>query len=131
MRASLRKGRSVRVLVVDDRRTIGRMIEKMLGDLGHAAECADGEFAARELLSDRVDRFDRVILDLNLGGRDASGLFAWIREISPSLAGQVIVCTGHTGAAETVSFVREHELPVLLKPFSLDEFAAALSSRTA
>ncbi len=107
------------------------MIEKMLQDLGHAAECADGEGAARDLLSDRPDRFDRVILDLNLGDRDASGLFAWILDQSPSLARQVIVCTGQARVWETVPFVRDHELPVLQKPFSLEEFIAALAPRAA
>jgi len=116
----------MKILVVDDVQTVGGIITRMLAELGHECEHVVDEAGARAAINGAPERFDRVILDLDLDGSDSSGLFEWIRAQAPGLARRVIVCTGEPAAAGTVPFVREHRLPVLAKPFGFEDIGAAI-----
>ena len=110
--------RRPRVLVVDDKASIRMLIAELLRSNGYdVVDAANGRLAV-----DVLDRqpFDLVITDAlmpELGGR---GLFEHIEKHHPQLLGKLIVITGHL-KEDTEFFQTSTRVPILYKPFALDE----------
>lgn len=109
----------LRVLVVEDEVIIVMMIEGMLADLG----CRDVVSApsvdkALALVDGR--RFDIALLDMNLGGSDSGP----VAEALERHGVPFVYCTGNR---VDNSAKGELDRPILRKPFSAEELAAALS----
>ncbi len=109
----------LRILVVEDELIILMMIEGWLSDLGcSAVTSAPSIDKALGLLAEQ--QFDVAMLDMNLGGSDSSA----VAEALERHGVPFLYCTGNRASKEARS---EFDRPVLRKPFSAEELAAALS----
>jgi len=104
-----------RILVIDDEAGIRGAIQRMLGREHDVVTAASGE-EARELLT-RDRRFDLVFCDLMMPKLSGMDLHAWLAQVDPPLAEQVVFLTGGAftpGAAEYLAKTRNLRVE---KPF--------------
>ena len=106
----------MRVLVVDDDRSIRRSIEKFLGDLGYSVSTAEdgpGGLAAIE----RGDA-DVVLLDLGLPGMDGLDVLARLqgREVAPP----VIVISARDDMRTTITAMQRGAWDYVVKPIDIE-----------
>jgi DNA-binding NtrC family response regulator len=104
----------MRVLVVDDDRSIRRTLEKLL--LGEGYEVATAEDATGAL--ERVAGADCVLLDLGLPGRDGLEVLAAIH--GQDQAPHVVVVTARDDMQSTVRAVQLGAFEYLVKPVDVD-----------
>jgi CheY-like chemotaxis protein len=111
--------KKLRVLIVEDEALVAMLIEDMLIDLGYeiAAVAARVEQAlhyARDL------QLDLALLDLNLSGRRTD-------EVAGVLAERGVPFVFATGYGAAGVKVEWHDVPVLQKPFQIEELAHAIT----
>ena len=112
------------ILVVDDDPQVRGTIHRALTELGYAVcEAADGP---RALEAVRDDRVDLVVLDYVMPGMDGAEVAREIARIDPDLP--VIFSTGHA-ALRMLRNAAGEDVPVLHKPFTLDELDELLRER--
>lgn len=112
----------VRVLVVDDERTLRILLRRSLVAAGAlVTDCGTAE-EAREHLSGST-RFDLLLTDLNLPDGDGLAIARFARAAHPEIA--VLTMTGQPDSplAEAVAAAR---LPLLTKPFRREALVRAL-----
>lgn len=106
-----------RILVVEDDRAHGEVLQMALQRDGHVVELAADVESALDRL--RARNFDLVVTDLMLGGRDGLELLGEIKEILPDLS--VILVTGHGSVETAVRAMRAGATDYLAKPVNLEE----------
>ena len=112
--------RPLRLLVVDDEAPIRLVMTLYLRHRGHVVdEAADGAVALRLI---QEHPYDVILSDLRMPGFDGCALLEEIR--TRELSGHVIFMTGDT--ADPEDFPGVQDVPVLLKPVSLDAVANAV-----
>jgi len=109
----------LRVLVVEDEIIILMMIEGMLSDLG-CSSVVSASSIAKALTLVGGQQFDLALLDVNLGGRDSVP----VAEALARHGVPFVYCTGNRADNNAKG---DLDRPVLRKPFSAEELAAALS----
>lgn len=107
-----------RVLVVEDEMMVLLNIESMLADLGCEAISVAATVESALALVD-AERFDCAMLDVNLGGQTSYS-------IADALVIRRIPFVFSTGYSDDRIAVRFGDRPVLKKPYSDEELAAAL-----
>lgn len=108
-----------RVLVVEDEMMVLLNIESMLADLGCEAISVAATVESALALVD-AERFDCAMLDVNLGGQTSYS-------IADALVIRRIPFVFSTGYSDDRIAVRFGDRPVLKKPYSDEELAAALA----
>lgn len=114
----------MRILIVDDQRTIRLALAHAVRAEGHEADTADsGRVAQLKVLE---DVFDLVLLDLYLASED-EGLECLVRltKQTPGLA--VVVCTANASVETAVEAMRRGALDYLPKPFTPDSLRQVLA----
>jgi DNA-binding response OmpR family regulator len=110
----------MRILVIEDERTLAGFIEHSLRAEGYAVgvrhDGPSGEAAA--LTGD----YGLALLDLSLPGRDGLDVLAGLRARLPELP--VIVLTARTAVSEKVRALDQGATDYITKPFSLEELLA-------
>jgi two-component system NtrC family sensor kinase len=120
---------SGRVLVVEDETAIADLVREALECDGHEVALApDGLEALRRLGG---ERFDALLLDWRTPGLGGERLFEEIRRRHPDLAGRVVLTTGDTVSREPDRLAEREGLPIVHKPFDLDDLRDAVVSRLA
>jgi DNA-binding response OmpR family regulator len=112
----------VRVLVVEDERRVARFIRRALAEEGFEADlCGDGN-EALDLIN--VTRFDAIVLDVMLPGRDGLSVLKtmWSRSISTP----VLILTARGSINERVEGLNLGADDYVSKPFSTEELAARI-----
>jgi len=105
------------ILVVDDERTIGIAIQRLLGGRGYAVETAlSGEEAIRHLESTACHL---VITDLNLKQLSGMDLLRWVKAHRPETA--VIMITAYGSEKIAVEAMKLGAADYVPKPFDNDE----------
>ncbi len=107
------------VLVVDDEPAIRRALERALKRWGHTVHLAFNGEGAIDILGDHP--VDVVLMDLRMPGMSGQTLFHSIAARWPQLVEQVIVMTGDLEAEDHYDWLKQHDLPILMKPFELKE----------
>ena len=114
------------VLVVDDEPAIRRALERALKRWGHTAHLATNGEAAIEVLGDQP--VDLVVMDLRMPGMSGQTLFHSIAARWPQLVERVIVMTGDLEAEDHFDWLKQHDLPILMKPFELKQLETLLGT---
>jgi CheY-like chemotaxis protein len=92
--------RPMRILIVDDQRPVRLAISQGVRAFGHEPETADSGRVA--LLKLQEERFDLVLLDLNIEGHsDGLEYIARLQKIAPGLP--VVICTAQASRLRTRS----------------------------
>ncbi len=114
----------MRILVVDDQRSVRLTLSQALKAEGHEAETADSGRVA-QLKLDEED-YDLVLLDLHLDGQ-ADGLDHLVRLLKQSPGLSVVVCTAQASIETAVEAMRRGALDYLEKPFTPDSLRQVLA----
>ena len=114
------------ILIVEDERALCDTIARSLRRLAYSVDCCyDGQSAA-EMLA--VERFDLVVLDLNLPGEDGMTVLRTLRERDRDT--KVLILSARCEVADKVAGLDAGANDYLTKPFHLDELAARIRSLT-
>jgi DNA-binding response OmpR family regulator len=112
----------MRILVVEDDKKIASFIRKGLTEVGFNPQVShDGNEALHLATS---ERFDAIVLDVMLPGRDGLSVLRQLREQRHTVP--VILLTARDGLAERVEGLNLGADDYLAKPFSMDELIARL-----
>jgi two-component system, NtrC family, sensor kinase len=116
--------RRARILVVDDDEPVARLIGDALEADGHATvRCASAGEALARLAG---ERFDLLITDLRMPGRDGLGLIEEAARLQPGLRGRALLLTGDSLGQDVVP---PAGIAVLIKPFDLEELRRQVGLR--
>jgi two-component system cell cycle sensor histidine kinase/response regulator CckA len=114
------------ILVVDDDAQVRATIVRAVAALGYPVrEAGDGE---RALALVRAERPGLVILDYIMPAMDGAAVARAIAKIDPDIP--IVFSTGHA-ALRTLRAAAGDDVPVLEKPFTLDELDELLCEHLA
>ena len=115
----------MRILVIEDERTLAGFIEQSLRAEGHAVTlCHDGESGEAVALT---GDYALVLLDLTLPGKDGLKVLGAIRTRMPELP--VIVLTARTAIEQRVEGLDRGANDYVTKPFSFEELLARVRAQ--
>ena len=118
----------MRIVIVEDNKTLAKAIAYRLRDRGHAAEVlVDGDEADLYLAQEGADL---VVLDINLPGQSGLEILKSLRNRGDGVP--VILLTARAETSDRVSGLDMGADDYLVKPFEMDELEArirALSRR--
>ena len=116
----------MRILVVEDERALCETIVRSLRRLAYSVDyCYDGD-KALELLG--VERYDLVLLDLNLPGKDGMTVLRTLRQTDRET--RVLILSARSEVADKVEGLDAGANDYLAKPFHLEELEARIRSLT-
>jgi CheY-like chemotaxis protein len=117
---SLRRGRTGRILLVEDNVDVGEFAAQLLGELGHeVVHVASGEEALERA---RNQAFDLVFTDVVMPGMSGLDLAGQLAARRPDLP--VILTTGYSDEIATSGAGGR---PVILKPYRPETLASAIA----
>lgn len=114
-----------RVLVIDDDDFVRDVTTMSLEDLGYRVRATGDGFEALRWLEDEA--FDLLVVDVKMSEIDGPTLYREVRERWPERCARVLFISGfgetdyHEPALQAV-----RDVPLLFKPFSLDDLKAAI-----
>lgn len=112
----------VRVLIVEDETNVRFALRRMLDKSFEVGTAESAEDALDRL---EQQRFDVVLADLNLTGRDGLWLLARVRERWP--ATRRILISGQSGVCESLLMSSDIAQAFLAKPASVEDLQAAVA----
>ena len=116
----------MRILIVEDERALCDMLSKSLKRQGYEVDaCYDGDSALDWLLA---EKYDLILLDLNLPGRDGMELLKALRERDRET--RVLILSARSRISDKVEGLDCGANDYLVKPFHLEELEARVRSLT-
>lgn len=110
------------ILVVDDEEPYRQLLEKFLQTMGYTCEVAESAYQAAAKLQER--RFDLVISDIRMKGKDGVQLMMETKKILPHL--HFIIMTGHAADYTYQEIIGAGAADYIPKPFEMGELKAKL-----
>lgn len=121
---STESGPCQRVLVVDDEEPVRRMLQRLLGELGHqTTTVGDVDTALQELAT---HHYDLVITDLRMPQKSGFDLCDAISRTYPQLADRIIFISGDTLSSLKPQQKEQLHGRLLTKPFSIPQLTELL-----
>ncbi len=119
-----RNAKASRILVVEDEPTVARLINEVLSEEGHHVEAVND---AQEGLN-RLSRgtFHAIICDLRMPRLDGPAFYESLVRSGNPIKDHMLFVTGDTLAKSTRDFLEPRKLPVLEKPFLVEELKLAV-----
>jgi DNA-binding NtrC family response regulator len=115
--------RSLRVLFVDDEKSLQEFMRSELPRLGHEVTvCPDGRAALKAL---EKGTFDAAILDLRMPGMTGIEVLEHLKKVSPDT--EAVVMTGHASMETAIEAMRLGAFDYITKPCKLVEIEALLT----
>ncbi|MCZ2104227.1 MAG: response regulator [Comamonadaceae bacterium] len=112
----------MRLLLVEDDAMIGEAVRELLRDEDYAVDWArDGDAADAALAA---QRYDLVLLDLGLPGRDGMAVLRALRARRDRTP--VLIATARDGVAQRIAGLDAGADDYVLKPYDLDELLARI-----
>jgi CheY-like chemotaxis protein len=113
------------VVIVDDDDSVREVTEMVLAGAGHSVRATASGVEALRWLEERP--WDLLILDLRMPEIDGLTLYREVLARWPTAAGHVLFVSGVTEMPhDDHHTVKALNVPVLLKPFTLDDLRAAV-----
>jgi DNA-binding NtrC family response regulator len=113
---------SLRVLFVDDERSLQEFMRSELPRLGHEVTvCPDGRAALKAL---EKGTFDAAILDLRMPGMNGIEVLEHLKKVSPDT--EAVMMTGHASMETAVEAMRLGAADYITKPCKLAELEVLL-----
>ena len=113
-----------RALLVEDERAVGDLLAEFLALEGYDVDRAANGREALELVRRRS--YALIVSDVRMPDVDGPALYHELRLASPEIIRRMVFVTGDVMSPETRRFLDETCLRYLEKPFTIDEFQAAL-----
>jgi two-component system cell cycle sensor histidine kinase/response regulator CckA len=116
---------TARVLLIEDEPLVAQTVQAILRRGGHEVHhIADGAEAWKHLAGD-FSQYNLLVVDVNLPGLNGVDLVGRAR--SKHFAGRILVVSGRVDMADLRALVQLQVDRVLMKPFTAQQFEAALS----
>ena len=112
---------AARIVVVDDDDHVREVTEMVLAGAGHSVRATPNGLEALRWLEE--EPWDLLILDMRMPEIDGPALYREVLARWPRAASHVLFVSGMTERPPDPSL----DVPVLIKPFSLDELLAAVA----
>ncbi len=112
------------VLLVEDERSVAKGLEMVMHEEGYEVDLADTGLGAMDKF--RGGQFDLVVADLRLPDIDGMDVIQHVRDKQPRTG--VVIITGYPSVSSAVQAVKLGVSDYLRKPFTDDEFMAAVKS---
>ena len=116
----------MRILIVEDEKALCDAIARGFRHLDYSVDCCYNGQSAMDVLS--FERFDLVVLDLNLPDADGMTVLKTLRETDSET--KVLILSARGEVADKVAGLDAGSNDYLTKPFHLDELAARIRSLT-
>jgi DNA-binding NtrC family response regulator len=116
---------SARVVIVDDDDSLREVTEMVLAGAGHSVRATASGFEALRWLEEQP--WDLLILDLRMPEIDGPTLYHEVLTRWPTAAGHVLFLSGAAEMPHYNHTVKALNVPVLFKPFTLDDLRAAVA----
>jgi DNA-binding NtrC family response regulator len=114
--------KSLRVLFVDDEKSLQEFMRSELPRLGHdVTVCPDGRAALKML---EKSRFDVAILDLRMPGLTGIDVLEHLKHVAPDT--EAVMMTGHASMETAIDAMRLGAFDYITKPCKLSELEALL-----
>src|SRR5439155_25561335 len=114
--------KSLRILFVDDEKSLQEFMRSELPRLGHEVTvCPDGRAALKAM---EKSTFDAAILDLRMPGMTCIEVLEQLKQVMPTT--EAIVMTGHASMETAIEAVRLGAFDYITKPCKLAEIEAVL-----
>jgi CheY-like chemotaxis protein len=111
--------RRARILVVDDEPLVTMLMAEALVLEGHDVDTAKNGQEALEKIA--ACAYDAILSDLRMPELDGVGLYRALDQQHPGLLPRIAFVSGTTEPVEYASFLEETGVPVLRKPFAIDD----------
>jgi two-component system cell cycle sensor histidine kinase/response regulator CckA len=115
------RGRQETVLLVEDHEGLREIASATLVGLGYQVKLAQDGVQALEQFLSRPDEISLVLLDIVLPRLNGAEAYARMNAVRPGLP--VVFVTGYSEDSDILSYVQEHKLPLLQKPYGPRELA--------
>ncbi len=112
-----------RILVVDDKENIVKLLRRILGDTHDVTGAPDGQRALAHLAAGPP--FDVVVTDIRMPGADGFQVLRAVKRTSPTT--EVVMMTAYASVAKAVEAIREGAYDYLQKPFDPDEVSLVVA----
>jgi CheY-like chemotaxis protein len=119
--------RTLRVLVIDDERTVCSGVQKILSRRGHAVEEATSVAAAVELLQ-KSPAFDMILADLMMPEAGGLDMIRIAKQRWPGIP--VLIMTGYATIGSAIEATQAGAVGYLPKPFTPEELESAVERVT-
>lgn len=114
----------MRVLVVDDEESIIELVREILeGDQYQVETATSGEMALQRLTK---DGFEVIVCDWKMPGVNGIQIYEKLRASAPEVARRIVFMSGDVISDHFNEFLKRNSRICLPKPFSLQEFRAAV-----
>ena len=104
------------ILVVDDEKQIGQLVQRSLTKAGHQVTYRDQPEEALRLLKDEA--FDVVVTDLRMPGIDGLEFLTRSKKIRPEC--EVLLMTGYATVETALEALKRGAIDYITKPFSVE-----------
>jgi CheY-like chemotaxis protein len=122
-------GNSSRILVVDDEPFIVQLVADMLSEAGYDVDTAENGLVALEQIRQRS--YDLILSDLRMPALDGLGLYREVEQGWPDLRRRMVFISGTLDQPEYQRFIEVSGVPILPKPFDMDELRDLAERRLA
>jgi CheY-like chemotaxis protein len=112
------------VLVIEDEPIIARVCSRILALDGYDAGIADSGETALDMFKEK--EYDIYICDIKMPGMSGIEFYNLIKKDYPDRINKLIMITGDLLSSETREFLRDINIPYILKPFTPDELREAI-----
>lgn len=109
-----------RILVVDDQAAIRELVALVLTADGHHVTVAPDGAEALRLLEGPAS-YDLIVSDLNMPNLDGPSLYVALSQRWPDGPPYVLFMSGFVDSPQCAGFLDATRVPVLLKPFDVDQ----------
>ena len=110
---------SPRILVVDDEPFIAQLVADTLAAEGYQVDTAANGLLALEQI--KRESYDLILSDLRMPDLDGLALYRELESRRPDLLQRMIFISGTTDDPVYQKFLEQVDVPVLSKPFHLDD----------
>ena len=118
-----------RIMVVDDERSIVKLIERILTGAGHKVTAFSSPEAALQAFSKAPDSIDILLTDLDMPGVNGMTLARKIKNLRPDLP--VVICTGHGTQIIRADLEQIGIKDILLKPLTSSDLLKTVTKALA
>jgi len=118
-------GRGKRVLVIDDEHGVLDLISHSLRPCGFEIDVARDGGEGLTLLRER--RYDLTVCDWRMPGTSGQEVYERLKAEDPAAAERLIFISGDVVNTKLREFAQMHGIPCVAKPFSIEEFRAAVA----
>jgi two-component system cell cycle sensor histidine kinase/response regulator CckA len=115
---------SGRILVVDDEEGVRTVVQRLLRRIGYEVDAVADVDTALALLAVQPLRFDLVLSDILMP--EKTGLQLAEEIIAANMPVAIVLMTGFADSATVREATETHQLPVLRKPFEVDQLATVV-----